>query len=373
MDNQEYWTQRLINREEDMHKRVLKLEGEMGKIYGRIIGEIEKDINKYLAYQTIELNKLDVPSFYKELNSKTLEPIDMQEYRNLADELLARWEVLPDGLRKDELMAKMRILRTRQQLTLFEAIKWSIDAHMSDYAVTLETEMESFLVEEYTEAYMYAHYEDSVQTGIYMPIQINRQAILELVNTPFEGKHFSDYVWQNKESMVNVLTAKVQDITVRGKGVKEVAKELRAFLNPERGKKYGQHATQRILQTESSRIFNKARTDGMEQRGKKHYKILAEFDSKTCSKCRKNDGKRFEVGNEVLPFHPNCRCSVISDKDDGSRYDKEEFVYEYEGQLYTQEQYNKIKKTITNKSKVKKRFKQVDAMSYKKWKEEYVK
>lgn len=373
MNNEQYWQERLLTRENDLHKRMLKLEKEMTTIYKQAIDDINDDIVKYLGYQEAELSKLDIPSLYKELNSRTLDPINMDTYRRQADMLLAKWESMPDGMRKDLVMAELRVLRTRQQLSIWEAIKTSINMHLTDYAVRLEKETETFLADEYTESFMYAHYEDSVQTGIYMPIQINRNSILELVNTPFEGASFSDYVWDNRDAMVKTLTKKVSDIVIRGKGVKEVAKELKAFLNPERGKKYGEYATKRILQTESSRIFNQARLDGMKQRNKKYYKILAEFDSKTCSKCRKEDGKRYSVDKPFKLFHPNCRCSAISDKDDGTRYNKEEFVYIYENKIYTEEEYNKIKKDIPNKSLVKKTFKQVDAMSYKKWKEKYVK
>ena len=373
MNNEQYWQERLLTRENDMNKRMEKLSKEMTTLYAEAIDNINDDIVKYLGYQEAELDKLDVPSMYKELNSKTLSPIDMDTYRRRADVLLAKWEVMPDGMQKDMIMAEMRVLRTRQQLTIYEAIKSSINMHLTDYAVTLDRATESFLADEYTEAYLYSHYEQAMTIGTAMPIAINREAIIELVNTPFDGANFSTYVWDNRDAMVKTLTKKVSDIIIRGRGVKDVARELKAFLNPERGKKYGEYATKRILQTESSRMFNVARTNGMKERGKKYYKILAEFDSKTCSKCRKHDGQRFEIGNEVLPFHPNCRCSVISDKDDGSRYNKDEAVYEYEGKIYTQEEYDKIKKDISNKSLVKKTFKPVDAMSYKKWKEEFVK
>ena len=227
MQNEQYWQERLLTRENDMHKRMEKLSKEMTTLYAETIDNINDDIVKYLGYQEAELAKLDVPSFYKELNSKTLSPIDMDIYRRKADALLAKWEVMPDGMQKDMIMAEMRVLRTRQQLTIWEAIKSSINMHMTDYAVTLDKTTESFLADEYTEAYLFSHYEQAMTIGTSFPISINREAIIELVNTPINGANFSTYVWDNRDAMVKTLTKKVSDIVIRGKGVNDMAKELK--------------------------------------------------------------------------------------------------------------------------------------------------
>ena len=432
-EKNDYWTNRLLTQEERMHKRMLGINDELKTVYQDAIDGILLDMENYISkYQSPEMEKLGFneqygDSFYNWCKKNKLDRIQMKDYRSYADELLEAWQALPEGSpRKAELMIKMRAWRTQEQLSILDAMKQSIEMHLTEYGIEFEKKACEFLTDEYSEAYMFSHYQDSVATGIYMPITINKRAVEELIYTPFSGASFADYVWQMKDDMTKTLVKKVAEVVVRGKGINRVMgdmkkstdllDDLRIFLNPNRGEYYGEYATKRILQTESSRIFNQARTDGLKERGHESIFILAEYDSRTCSVCRKNDGKEFSVDNNPLPFHPNCRCSAMA-KDDGRRFKKEKertyryngneysekeynkllkdktvaerdairkktrkherhtsAMYEYEGKLYTADQYEAMKKDIPNKSKVKRRFPEdnINSMSYKAWKEQYV-
>lgn len=58
----------------------------------------------------------------------------------------------------------------------------------------------------------------------------------------------------------------------------------------------------------ADRITDEAVMQAYNDDGEQRVRWVAEQDEKTCSVCRRRDGKIYEINNVPSDPHPNCRC-----------------------------------------------------------------
>lgn len=73
-----------------------------------------------------------------------------------------------------------------------------------------------------------------------------------------------------------------------------------------------------IAVTEIGRVYSEAMFDRYDQLEVEHVIWVTADDERTCEECAPLDGRRFTVdqAHDMLPVHPNCRCTVIADPDE---------------------------------------------------------
>lgn len=114
------------------------------------------------------------------------------------------------------------------------------------------------------------------------------------------------------DDMKKELKRVLRDGVINGKGVPEIAKDLRKVL------KAREWRINTIARTEVMRASNYGRVKTWERSGVVKYKEwLTAFDDRTCAICSGLDGERvplnrnFSIGVYMPPAHPNCRCTAI--------------------------------------------------------------
>lgn len=139
---------------------------------------------------------------------------------------------------------------------------------------------------------------------------LNDKAIREAVLTPFtaDGREFSDRIWSNLSDMNFRLRKELSDGIARGDSIVKTSKRLQEI--------FGNTAynTQRLIRTETLATYAKASVAAYKEAGLEYLEILGEAGA--CDECDKNKNLQLkvidaEVGVNIPPFHPNCKCCVM--------------------------------------------------------------
>lgn len=179
---------------------------------------------------------------------------------------------------------------------------------------------------------------------------IDEKQIDKLLKSKWSGKNYSSSIWKNKDELAKRLKEELIIGLMTGKTNREMAKKI------ENEFAVAAYKARRIIRTESSYIANETEMMGYKECGIEKYKYIATLDMRTTEKCGKLDKKIFEVkkaqvGVNMPPIHPNCRCTTVSYIDGVTR----------EGLK------RRARDPETGKSEL------IDDMSYEEWKKKYVK
>lgn len=102
------------------------------------------------------------------------------------------------------------------------------------------------------------------------------------------------------------------DIITTGKSYKEISLALSKDL----GVKY--HEAQRLIRTEMARTAVESTIHRYTEMGIDKVKVITAHDDAVCGEeCEEHEGQiipllQCEVGVNVPPFHPNCRCDIVA-------------------------------------------------------------
>lgn len=125
-----------------------------------------------------------------------------------------------------------------------------------------------------------------------------------------DGKHWSDRVWNNKNTLQQQIEKGLLDSIIRGIPKDEVVKQISLTFNN------GFNAADRITRTELTYVQNEATADRYKVAGIEQYQVLAAIDSRTSDICKELNMKVFnftdkKVGENFPPLHPYCRSTII--------------------------------------------------------------
>lgn len=143
---------------------------------------------------------------------------------------------------------------------------------------------------------------------------INNNLIKEVVNDNWGGraKTWSDSIWGNTREVAERIKTDFIDILATGKTYKEISQVLAKDL----GIKY--HQAQRLIRTEMARVAVQSTLDSYSAVGIEKVKVITAHDDAVCSEeCEEHSGKiipirEAQIGINVPPFHPNCRCDIVA-------------------------------------------------------------
>ena len=141
---------------------------------------------------------------------------------------------------------------------------------------------------------------------------VRQEMIDRAVNTPINGKIFSNRIWDNTNKLANRIYDDVIDCVKNGEQPKRIIKKIKDD--------YGVSAYQakRLVNTEVAKVVNAAQMDIYRDSGVVE-KVLytATLEDNTCDTCADLDGKVFDLDKAPnLPIHPMCRCCLVPVVDD---------------------------------------------------------
>lgn len=283
----------------DNIKRDKELTKEINKRLDQLMKDIETEINRELqAYakgQNIDLeevyqriNEMDVKAFEK----KAKEYVKNKDFSATANYELKMYN------------RKMRINR----------LEW-IKSMLGIELVNGFDDIEKILDEYFKDS---AKREMMKQAGILGDTVMNNysEVIEKVVNGSFHNATFSKRIWQYQEELKAELDKLLSRQMVNGHNPRRVARDLRKEFDVTK------YQSERLMRTESARIQGELQKSSYEKFNIDEYDIVTEPSA--CSICKKvaADGphkvKDMEIGVNMIPLHPDCRCSSapVSDREE---------------------------------------------------------
>lgn len=171
------------------------------------------------------------------------------------------------------------------------------------------------------------------QSGILGLSETTRKSLVrgaaEIIHGDFHGAPFSSRIWANKNELVARLQVGLERSILQGEHPDRWARLFTDLVSAEMGEKAGRalFAARRLAITESARVMSEIQFRSFEKGGYKKYIWITEMDDRTCPVCSALDGEVFdmdksEIGANLPPLHPFCRCSVAAYVDNGYNEDE---------------------------------------------------
>ncbi|NLD32753.1 MAG: minor capsid protein, partial [Trichococcus flocculiformis] len=141
-----------------------------------------------------------------------------------------------------------------------------------------------------------------------------------IVLASFYSATFAQRIWANQTKLINRLSEGLERSILQGENPGAWARNFRDLLTKEMadtGKENALYAANRIAVTETARVQSETAQESFRKGGFEKMIWITEMDERTCGVCGPMDGEIFDVdgaqiGGELPPMHPFCRCSVAA-------------------------------------------------------------
>lgn len=134
----------------------------------------------------------------------------------------------------------------------------------------------------------------------------NKRLMEKLLNEPWRGDSFSGRLWKNQKKLAVGLNDLLLTGLQQGKTVTEIAVQLHNFMGQ------GFNNCHRLVRTETMHYLNSATLQRYKDSGVEYVQVWAAQDERTCEVCGSYHGKVYPIDKcPILPFHANCRCTII--------------------------------------------------------------
>lgn len=259
LNNEGYWEQRSLEKEDKYFQLAENLITELKKVYGANLKDIEKEVAFFYSKYAVD---------------GSLSYSDSTKFNRLN--------------------------------ILMKNIKDIIFKMVGQEQISIEDLLCNICEGNYYEA-IYA-----VQTGLNLGFnfaRIDEKTIKNIVTYPWSGEAYSKRIWNNCDKLIDSVKKTLMDGFIRGESNKKMASSLNETMQ------VGYSNAARLIRTESTYVANKSTTEGYKECDVEQYKYLATLDLRTSSICRSLDGKIFntadaQAGKNLPSMHPNCRSTT---------------------------------------------------------------
>ena len=134
---------------------------------------------------------------------------------------------------------------------------------------------------------------------------LNPRLIQDTLDYPWSGAMFSDRLWLDKDRLGRNLRIGLTQSMILGEDMDRIADRIASNLDTSK------YNAMRIARTETKRVTYVSQAAAFKEQHIEEVRYMAanRGDSRTCDLCKKDQGKKFKLGEEPsLPRHPNCRC-----------------------------------------------------------------
>ena len=299
-----YWRERELKHIEQTLKNdqdiIKQIEAKYREAYDNIEEQIEVFYGRYAEMNNISMQEA----------RKRVRKLDIERYERKAKRYV---ETRDFTKRANE---EMRLYNVTMQINRLELLKQNIYLEL----LALTSAEERIMYQALTET-VRAEFER--QAGILGQALSYPTATVEaIVGASFLNATWSDRLWDNQDALRAELDRLLSRGIIQGQNPRQLARELRQTMDA------GVYNSERLLRTELARVQGDVFKNSMEQADYHAYEYIAEPTA--CKICSALDGKIFQlsemqVGKNMYPMHPNCRCSTAS------AYDRRAFERDLEG------------------------------------------
>ena len=294
MESFEYWRNREHKTIDEIEKNQEKFLKSISDEYDKALEDIEKEISRnFLKYS--KDNLLTISELMKKADK-----FDVVKFNDKVK------KYIQSGV-FDKSMNDLSLYNLKMRVSRLEFMKAKIEFEIDKLTDRLKSEYEEQLKKETIDEY-------KRQSGILEPyIDYSANTVAVIVNSSFYNANFSQRLWGNGESLKSLINTTVNRLILQGVHPDKMISELRKLF----GVAYSE--ARRVLITESARVQGDVQLDSIEQAGYKSYIYIAE--RRACVICGSLNGKVFlvkdkEIGLNMYPMHPNCRCRIAPYEDE---------------------------------------------------------
>lgn len=293
----DYWQQRSNDIMRYVDSTDVDMFAELQKIYAEESAQVQRDLFAFVTKYADD-NKMS----YSEAMQR-LRGVDLSDYQTNAKKYREQAKNDPD------LLKRLNEQYVGSKVTRFDALNLEMTYKIGVMQGIIEKSFENYLKSTAKYAYKKAIGGNSGA--------LNEPALKELINTPFNGRNYSQQVWGNTDDLAKDLRDVLKRGFIRGDDVRSMAGELAKKYNVARSR------AQTLIRTDGTAIVNRSAIKRYEESGLEFYRISVQMDNRTSQICKRihSEDKRyrideFETGVTAPPFHYNCRSAVIPDEEE---------------------------------------------------------
>lgn len=293
--HEKYWQDRIdeiyryVDREDiNMFKRLTDL-------YNRNVLNIQNEIFKFYA-KFAEDEGITLDEAKQRLRGE-----DFSDYQENARKYFEEAEDNP------ELLKRLNEQYRASKVTRLEALLFETEYQLGILNGSLQGTFEQYLM-------TIASYSYKKIIGGRSASTLNRPAMEEIVNRPWNGHNYSEDLWGNTDNLVRKLRKTFEKGFSRGLGVREMAQEIRKDF------KVANSRAENLIRTDGTHIVTNATAKRYMDAGLKYYRDYVKVDNRTTDICmrvhRKNERKllsEMKPGINAAPYHFSCRTGILPD------------------------------------------------------------
>lgn len=293
----DYWQQRSNDIMRYVDSTDVDMFAELQKIYASESAQIQRDLLAFVTKYADD-NKMSYSDALQRLRG-----VDLSDYQANAKKYREQTKNNPD------LLKRLNEQYAGSKVTRLDALNLEMTYKVGVMQGIIEKSFENYLKSTAKYAYKKAMGGNSGA--------LNEPALKELINTPFNGRNYSQQVWGNTDDLARDLRDVLKRGFIRGDDVRRMAGELAKKYNVARSR------AQTLIRTDGTAIVNRSAIKRYEESGLEFYRISVQMDNRTSQICKRihSEDKRyrideFETGVTAPPFHYNCRSAVIPDEEE---------------------------------------------------------
>lgn len=305
MTSHDYWLKRARLREAQSYRSGWQLTADLYSAYETALKDIKRDISEFYVRYAKKYG-LAYEDAAKALNRR-----EMQEWKKTLDEYLQQIETVSDPEVQRLLKMQLDALSYNARITRLDALAAQIDQELGRLFDKGVQQCKETFGDTFTEGYYQKHFDIQQRAGFAREIAaINPKKVESVLSYPWSGATFSARLWQNKQVLSYTLKNTLTQGLIRGKSIAEMTKEL----SDKTGASF--KTAERLIRTETAHIHNEADRNAYIDAGIQEYEFLCGLDERTCEVCGALDGQHFKVsdakpGINFPTLHPNCRCTTV--------------------------------------------------------------
>lgn len=340
----EYWQKRYKLVEERLYRYAYDNKEEIIKIFKNSLADINKEIAVWLQ-RFADNNNITYAEATRLIGTRELEELgwSVEEYieKGIDSQYTQLWD------------SKLENASARYHISRLEALKIQVMEICENMYGRVDNIISDTMKKVYTEGYYRSAYELSkgLNVGINLA-KVNENLLNYIINKPWadDGSNFSERIWgKYRPTLVNRLHKDLTDCVIRGINPQTLAAQYAKDF------KTSENAAANLLMTEYSQFAAQSNTDCLNDLGVEEFEVIETLDGRTCEKCQEMDKKHFpmkqcKIGVNAPPFHNRCRGTKCPYFDDEFTVNVKRAARDKDGNTVY-----------------------VDDMSYKEWKEKFIK
>ena len=276
----------------------------MERAYRDAISSMQKDINDFFQ-RFVDNEGMTMTQARKLYTAR-----EMKDFRMTLEEYIAKGQ--ESGV-SDKWLKELESASDLHRIDRLKALQLQLANEIESLSAYKEQELNKTLSDIYEEGYYRNIFDIQQINGVGSAFaRIDKRKINQALSKPwtYDGKTFSDRIWQDKEKLKHSIEKTLTQSIIRGEAPLKTAKRIAKETNVELS------SAKRLVLTESAAMSNKASMDSYKELGVDEIEFVSALDGRTCDICGAMDGKHFKTsegveGINLPPLHPNCRCTTV--------------------------------------------------------------